>query len=290
MAQESAGARTRAKRSTSTSAKKPAAAGQAGSGVGAIVRNDGALVYTNPDFDSEVLATLQEGQAVRVSKATTGNFAKFHKVRAGPVLGYIAEIDIQIEGATKKRTHKRGDKKADTRKKKKKDDGPELPMMFSRFVGLLVGQNSFKESIQGSDEDESLFVYGLKITGPDVVFEGPIMDLTIALHYGAPNYYGKLSSTKPSGFAIWVDPLLLLPFVNAQDHMFYIGAGPTFVLTSFKVTNTDRMMDLTSINIGAAFSAGAGFRIEKVAVRFEGRYYLERQSYKGLQLSVQSQF
>src|SRR3712207_8806515 len=38
----------------------------------------------------------------------------------------------------------------------------DLPIAFSRFVGILVGQASYKESIEGRTEDESLLVYGLK--------------------------------------------------------------------------------------------------------------------------------
>lgn len=286
VAQESVPSSSRQRTSrSSTNSKRP---NQAGGGVAAVVRTDGALVYAQPDFDAEVLSTLNEGQSIRVSRGTTGQFAKFHKVRVGPILGYIAEIDVQVEGATKKRTHKRADKKQE--KKKKKDDGPQLPMMFSRFVGVLVGQTSYKEGIQGADEDANLLTYGLKVTGPDVVLDGPIMDLNVQLHYGAPSYYDRLSETKPTGFILWVDPLLLLPFVNGQNSMVYLGAGPVLVLSNFKVYNTNRMMDLTALNVGASFSVGAGFRIEKVAVRAEAKYYLEKTSYKGILLSVQSQF
>ncbi len=258
------------------------------SGVAAKVRTDGAIVYSKPDFDSEVLATLSEGQPVRVSKTTTGDFAKFHKVRAGPVLGYIAEIDIQIEGATKKRTHKRGEKKSAEKKKKREE--PDSPMMFSRFVGLLVGQVSFRESVEGADGEESLTVYGLKISGPDVVLDGPIMDLNILLHYGAPAYYGQYSTAPPTGFLLLIDPVVLLPFMNRQNGMVYLGAGPVLSISSFKTVDVNGPVDRSAMHIGASFSLGAGFRIEKVAVRFEGKYYLERQSYKGMQLSIQSQF
>lgn len=292
IAAESSGATSR-KRTAPSSASSTASSNKktpttAGSGVAATIRTDGALIYSKPDFDADILATLSEGQTVRVSKATTGEVAKFHKVRAGPVLGYIAEIDVQIEGATKKRTHKRGEKK---QAKKKKDDGPQDPMMFSRFVGILIGQTSFLESVQGRDSDESLLVYGMKVTGPDVVLDGPIMDLNIALHYGAPTYYDRYSVTKPTGFVLWVDPLVLLPFINAQNHMVYLGAGPLLVLSSFKYTEAaGGLVDATSLKLGLSFELGFGFRIEKVAARIEGVYYLEHQSYKGVRLSVQSQF
>jgi hypothetical protein len=116
------------------------------------------------------------------------------------------------------------------------------------------------------------------------------MDLNFALHYGAPSYYQALSSTSPSGFLLITDGLFLVPFLQNQDSMAYLGFGPMVLLSDFKVTNDHRQMDLSTLNIGAAFSLGAGVRIEHAALRIEGKYYIEKQSYYALQLALQTDY
>ncbi|RYZ68870.1 MAG: SH3 domain-containing protein, partial [Proteobacteria bacterium] len=214
----------------------PAAAANTSSGVSAVIRTDGAMVYAKPDFDAEVLTTLNQGQKVRVSQGTTGAVVKFHKVRVGPVLGYVAEIDVQVEGGIKKRDHKRGAGKGN--KKSAKSDSKtnpkskgnardraraemaeankkreKLPFAFTRYVGLFVGVAGYEEEVGGSKEKDSLLIYGLKLTGPGILFEGPILDLNLMLHYGAPKAYTDISSVKPSGYLIMADSLLLLPML-----------------------------------------------------------------------------
>ena len=279
------------------------------SGVAAVVKSDSALIYSKPDFDADVLGTLNAGQHVRVSKGTTGSVVKFHKVRAGSIVGYVAESDVAVEGETKRREAKSdngpsktkassasknktktNNKKKSKESKKRNEDKEKFPMLFSRFVGVMVGQVGFKEGISGVDATDNFLVYGLKVTGPDVLLDGPIMDLNVALHFGAPSYYNSLSTTKPTGFVLLTDGLFLLPFIQAQDQMVYFGAGPLLVLSNFKVTNGGAPQDLTALNLGVSFSVGAGLRFDKVALRLEGKYYIEKQSYRGLQLSLQSQF
>lgn len=274
-----------------------------GSGVAASVRTDGAMIYSKPDFDSELLTTLKQGDKVRVSSGATGDFAKFHKVRVGSILGYIADIDVQIEGAPKKRDHVRKfgedgkdgkkhklkkDAKADDKKKKFKDQS--LPILFTKYVGVLIGFSEFNEAITGVSSKENLLVYGLKITGPDVLLNGPIMDLNLAFHYGAPSYYTALSSTKPSGFVLMADALLLLPFFQRDLTMISIGLGPALRFSNFTVTSGGEPKSLTQLDLALSAALGGGFKLGKVAVRLEGKYLFGKQTDRLIQASVQQAF
>lgn len=292
--------------------RKPAqtAPAKRSSGVGAVVKTDGALVYAQPDFDAEVLTNLKRGQRVLVSRGVTGEYAKFHRVRVGKTLGYIADIDVTVDGgsggaasptgsSTSKNAKNKKSKDAakvarekEKEREKNKDKKPKdrMPIYFTRYVGLLIGQTAFKEGIHGVDANENLLTYGVKVTGPDVLISGPVLDFNVALHYGAPDYYTKLSAIKPSGFVLWTDLLLLMPIVNNDNWMITFGLGPLFVLSNFKVFNQDRPMDLTALNVGASFSLGAAVRFEKMAVRLEGKYHVEKQSYRGLLAAVQTEF
>jgi hypothetical protein len=274
-------------------------------GIAAKIKNEGALVYDKPDFDGEVLATLPLGTKVRVSKGVTGNFAKFHRVRAGKILGYISTMDVDVEGGTTiseisdgtrkpkpnvKATKKKPKAQASQKPTKKKKRRESRPIYFSRFVGALIGRTEFKEGIIGADASTNLTIYGLKITGPDTIIEGPITDFNVALHYGAPDYYDRLSKTKPSGFVVFADLDLLIPFTQKQNQMAYFGLGPLLVLSSFKVTSGGAAMDLTTLNLGLSLVLGGAVRFDQVAFRLEGKYFIEKQSYRALQASVQTEF
>gem|GEM_PF-1302864 len=293
---------------TTASSKANGANGETGAksrdnGVIAIVRTDGAMVYSKPDFDADVLTTLKLGARVRVSSGTRGDYAKFHKVAAGHVVGWIAEIDVKVDGATSKADAKRerkrraGKKTAEKvpekkpRDKKKKPFVDEsLPIFFTKYVGVVVGSSEFVESISGVDSHESLLVYGLKITGPDILLTGPVMDFNLLLHYGAPSYYGALSTTKPTGFVLMSDALLLYPFLNRDKAMVTFGLGPLLQYSSFSVTNGGGLRSLSELDAGLSLAIAGAAKFGKTAIRLEGKYMISKHQEKLFQLAVQQQF
>ena len=297
-------------------------------GVAAVVRTDGAMMYAKPDFDADLLGTLKKGDKIRVSSGTTGDFAKFHKARAGSLLGYIAEIDVQVEGAAKKRDHVRGagtggaagvgaedeagaaksGKKSGRRKKSSKSvDGKSTdgknsdaraadkkkyttePIFFTRYVGVTVGMWQFNEAIAGVDSHESLLSYGLKVTGPDVLLTGPIMELNLGFHYGAPSYYESLSKTKPSGFLAVADILLLYPLIQRDSAVVTFGLGPAFKLSNFSV-NPGEPKSLTQFDLALAGALSGGLRFGRYALRLDGKLVLAKYADKLFQLSLQQEF
>jgi hypothetical protein len=266
-------------------------------GVAATIRTDGAMVYSKPDFDADVLTQMKQGDHVRVSSGTIGDFAKFHKVRVGSVLGWVAEIDVQVDGAPKKRDHKRGagkngkkPTKAGGKKEKKPFTDTSQPLFFTKYVGAIVGLSDFVESISGVDSQESLLVYGIKITGPDILINGPIMDFNVLLHYGAPAYYNALSSTKPSGFVIMSDALFLYPLLNKDKAIVTFGLGPLAKYSSFNVTSGGDIRILAEFDVGVSLALAGAIKFDKIAVRLEAKYMIEKHTEKLFQLAVQQQF
>lgn len=277
-------------------------------GVEATVTTDGALVLERADADANPISQLAENAKIRVSKRTVEgpDGGKFRRVRAGKRIGYIAEIDIRIgsgpsgdeaagesSGQNKKSKAKKKDaeRKADPKKTAKKHPPkPREEMLFTHFVGLLLGSSEYKESISGVNSSTNLMFYGLKITGPDLILGGPIVDFNFALHYGAPSYYAPLSSTNPTGFILLTDLLFMLPFSHSQNSMIYFATGPLLAFSKFAVVNAGRSMDLTQLDLGVSLELGAGYRIGDVGLRLEGKYYIETQSYKAIQVSIQSGF
>jgi hypothetical protein len=270
------------------SAKKPGAT----AGQPAIIITDGAQVYDKPDFDANILGRLAAGKTARVSKKKSGGMAKFYRIKVGKVTGYIADIDVKTaESSSEKPSRatkaKRSPKQASEKKRPEKD-APKEPLYFSRFIGLTLGTIMFKEGVSGVDSKDGLLVYGFRATGPDVLMESAVIDWSVLLHYGAPSYYDRLSSTKPSGFVLWTDALFLLPMFAKNDSMFYLGVGPLLMFSNFKVTNGGSPRDLTELNLGLSTALGWALRIDKLALRVEGKYFIEKRTYPGIELSLQS--
>ena len=276
-----------------TASRKPAST--APSGVEGVVQTENAQVYSLPDFDAPVIATLQAGQKVRVSKGLTGSYVKFHKVRVGPKIGYIVDIDVSVDGQRSvdaKSLNKRKKSRGKNRDNAKKDPPPHeaKPLYFSRYVGLTVGAVQYKEGISGVDANDTLLMYGLKITGPDTLLKGPVLDFNLTLHNGAPSYYNALSKVKPGGFVLFTDVLIEVPFFQRLNSSAVLGFGPLLVYSSFQVLNANRSQSLTSVNLGVSAMVGYAVRFGSVSLRLEGKYLVEKQSYKALQASILSEF
>lgn len=280
-------------------------------GVAAIVVTDGALVLEKPDQDSNPISQLAENTKIRVSSRPVDGVdgSKYRKMIVGKRFGYIAEIDIRTsdiptsgtnstsesteEGVEKARGGKKNRSKKEAARRaaaKKRMSEKRETMFFSRFVGLLIGSGEYKEGIDGVDASTNMLFYGLKITGPDVIISGPVVDFNLALHYGAPTYYEALSQTKPTGFVLLTDLLFLAPFAHGQDSMLYFGAGPMLAFSKYAVVNSGRAMDLTQINLGLSLEIAGAVRLDKVALRLEAKYFIEKQSYKSIQAAIQAGF
>lgn len=279
---------------------------KAADGLAATIVTDGALVFSAPNVDASILAQLPEGRKVRVSKSVVpGGDESFRRIRVGNKIGYITIYDVNIEADEpvqdepnprkqqgRKNPRAAKEKAAKDRKKRLNAMKPRRKelMYLTKFVGLLFGSSEFKEGINGVDSSTTFEIYGMKLTGPGVLIDGPVIDFNLILHYGAPSYYNSLAAAKPTGFVLFTDALAILPFTQKTDSMIYGGIGPLLVYSQFNVLNAGRNQDLSQLNLGASFMLGGGLRFDKVATKLEAKYFIEKQSYKQILGSVQMEF
>lgn len=294
----------------------------------ASVKTDGALVYAKPDFDAEILSSLPFGQKIVISKGKAGTVAKFYRMRAGKVVGFISDIDVTVTagsgdeadsssaGRSRKRAKNKTKKSKSLSSKSRSDSSSAkanqasqkseakqkqieeqqrqaraaLPFVFNRYVGLVVGLAGYEESIAGAKKKESLLVYGLKATGPDLFFQGPILDLNLLLHYGAPKGYTEISSVKPTGFFVLADTLLLLPMLQREKFLGTLGFGPNVSYRSYKTVSTTGFVNHGGFGVGLSLQASAGLRLGDYALRLEGKYLVDKRIDTIFQLSLQNAF
>ncbi len=255
------------------------------------------LVYENPDLDSKPFAILPQGTRIPVSKGTRGEYQKFYRTKFQNKLGWVLTIDVRPETEVRKAIAKFKGKKPqkgpfaaqNEAEENAEDDGQGTrgnPYVFSQSASFVFGFVDFQEDVGGRNRKENLTVYGFKITGPDVFIQGPVVDLNFLLHYGAPTYYDGLSVTKPSGFVVWLDALLVMPLRMGEDSLIAAAAGPVLSLSNIQTSE-----GLTSVNsfdarIGAALSLSAGMRFDDFAARVDARYVIEGTSYPQILFSL----
>ncbi len=276
-------------RSVCATSKKPPRLG--------VVVTDASQIYEKPDLDAKVVTVAKRGLVLPISKGTRGEFAKFYRTRVGGKFGWILTSDVRGQKEAKKlftqakaAQYKRGPFAPE------KEDGPnrgkrEKEMfMFTKSVSFSIGMTAYKQSINGVDYGANLLTYGFKLTGPDIFLTGPLMDVNVLLHYGAPDYYSALSTTKPSGFIMWADANLLLPLMLRQDTLIGIGAGPVFVISNIQASQGTQDYSMWQFNVGADAELTAGIRFDEFCVRIDGKYIFEKKSYSQVQLSIGTVF
>ena len=276
--------------------KKPIAgkAAKTSAGGGGVVVTETTQIYQKPDLDAAVIAVVKRGVHLPISKGTRGDYAKFFRTRVSGKLGWILTTDIKSEAVAKKiltqakaAEYKRGPFAPEPDEAAPKGKNREKEMfMFTKSVSFAIGMNDYKESINGSDYTANLLTYGMKLTGPDIFLTGPLMDVNLLLHYGAPDYYNQLSKTKPSGFILWTDANLLLPLMLKQDTLIGIGAGPILVISNIQASQGTQDYGMWSFNVGADIELTAGIRFDEFCIRIDGKYIFENKTYKQIQLSL----
>jgi hypothetical protein len=263
----------------------------------ATVKTDSAIVYANANFESQALTYLSAGKKVRISRKIYGDYFKFYKIKvSAKQIGYIATIDVTTEAQSKKDRSQEAAADRERRKQDRDDEEHERrskreSVWETRYAGILIGRTNFKESIAGVAAAANVTTYGVKITGPDLLIEGPVMDLNFAFHYGAPDYYNGISTTSSTGYLFLIDTSLMVPLAQGFDWAGYFSVGPFLKYSDFKMTSAVAGgIDAAELSLGAAFGVGGVYRYKKLAARVEYKYYLERSSYSTVQLAFQTQF
>lgn len=261
----------------------------------AVVSIDGAMVYKGASFDAPVIAYLKKGKKIRISSRTYGPFYKV-KVRSG-LVGYISDIDVKVMGKAAKKSRSRGNEKERDR------DVPDFekrrkPIFATTYLGVHGGIANYKEeftlNVNGNDSNQvvsaNVPVYGVKLTGPNILIQGPfVFDINAYFSFGAPSYYDQISQTAPTGLLAFIDFKLVFPMLNetGDDWMVYLGAGPSIVYSKFEFTANDLPIENSEISLGGSFMLGFAYRIGKFIIKLEPHYYVEKKSYAGGIAAVQ---
>jgi hypothetical protein len=285
----------------------PAAAQKKSPGLQAVVVSDGAAVYEKPDFDSKVIDFVPFQTPVVISRksyAGTEGLGLFHKVRVRGKIGYIPDTDIRVGEKEREREKVKEKEKPEPAKvkaaepkpksmafDKDEDDAPgRAPIYLSRYLGAAVSRVKFTEKFSGHKLSDQIVMYGLRMTGPGTLFDGPPLDVNILFSLDEPSYYDIFSSGA-HGFMLFGDIMALFPLVNLDNWVVSYGFGLMWNYTRYRVQIQGENTDSLDFRIGLDAGIGLGFRIGKsFVVRADAKYYYEKSQYAGYTLSLQREY
>lgn len=249
----------------------------------ATVINDGALVYQNDDFDAPVISTLKKGAVYFIS---TGKKGPFHKIRLKPgSIGWVADTDVKAG------VHKIAAPTKDKTKPKplfevENPDSKVKPFYATRYRGLSYDSIYFTEETVGGSQAEYVPFVGVKFYGFDTLFDGEIYtEANILFAPAAPKYYEEITRRSAGGFIFLTNFLFQTPTPRGKNAMTFYGFGPMLKYSQFNLEVPDgaRTLNYSAVDmtVGAVFNFGLGFRISRVAMRIDAKYYWEKTQYYG---------
>lgn len=265
----------------------------------AIVSIDGAALYAKPDFDSEVLTYLKLGDPVIASIKTfpgRGGIGLFFALKTAKGLkGFIADTDLVAAG-TKRPLSPLMKDSAPVDMSGKSDQGPdalapEEPLYFTRFLGAAIGKKGYSVKYNGRTYSSDMLFFGVRGTGPGTLFDGPPLDFNLAVSLDSPKFYEEFAQNKPTGFLLYSDLLLQLPFWENKNNLVYYGLGFMATYSSYKVQLNNRFQDTKEFRLGGELGLGYARRIfNKYLVRMDYKYHFERFQNTSYWLSVMTEY
>ncbi len=263
----------------------------------ALIATDGAAMYKRPNFDSPVIGYLNARKKVLATRKMyhgEGGFGAFYKISVNKKIGYVADTDLIVnipQSKTARAAKKQDESAMAAEREEQQSDKEREPIYFTRYLGLTFGRLSFTERVAGSVYTSNEYMYGLKFTGPDILFDSaPPLDINLAVHSGAPSLYEKIGAKGASGYFLMSDAVLLLPFNEGTHYLINYGIGVMFAYTSFKVPINGQTVDSSDQRFGLVFDLGGAYRFSRYAARFDMKYYYEKTSYLGYWAGIQMEY
>lgn len=268
---------------------------------------DGAALYEKPNFDAPVIDYLGDGKKIVVSKKAvrgSGGLGIFYRVKAGGRTIFITDTDIKMsksagsepEGevaadvSREKVTQKKGTKKKKKRRRKADEENGES-LYFTTYIGGAVGTVQYSEIFQDRTLSSQMPVYGFRMTGPGTLFDGPPLDFNFLLSLSTPSYYSKFTSSRPTGYLLLSDVMMMLPLWEGRQAYVYYGLGVMGAFAAYKVQIKNSLYDSKEFRMGADFGLGGGVRVGDTALlRADLKYYYERTHYMGALISFQTEY
>ena len=234
-----------------------------------------------PHPKSKILSQLTFGEIYFISKKSKN---KFYKIQFHPkTFGYVSTENIQALGFKIPYP--------------KKEDGifkEKEFLFFESFAGLQWVQMNLSEKKEWGRSSASISFLGLKITAPDLFFEGPIFDMNLLVNLSTPPFYKQRTEEDARAtFVLW-DGLILVPLTASLDSTFFLGLGPAIKYSHVTWSKNQNYLQENDLQWGFTLNMGYSLRLwRNHCLKLEAKhisYWGPSLTYNGLGLGWQSLF
>lgn len=238
-------------------------------------------VYSDADFDSEVIDEVYKNESYLISNKVYGPFYRI-KLKNGKI-GYIVdyELDIEGKGRIKETDFDELELKGFPEMPNTNPDevDPEEQDVFGYvYNGPLVSMINFHEDTMGSGQIDNLTAFGYKSIS---TFAWSAM-----ASFNAPRYYSEPMGYSAKGFKLWAD----YGFSNevAQFPTASIRFSGNFFshISALQVSTPARTYDLQDITMGINIEMGLLKKFKKFAVDTSIKYYFDKSNYAAVGISL----
>lgn len=262
------------------------------------IKDEGAQIYKEANFDSEVIAEVPPGRIFDISSKVVNG--AFYRIRIKPgVIGYVSDAEITplFKTATSKPSQekKKPTNQPTNQRQARKEKDRKRPFHMTQFAGVQTTLMQYREDTMGAKRTANLSFIGAKVSGPDILIEGAFpTEMNFQFYFGAPGYYEELTKKAADGWIFLTDFLFQTYYPHGQSAFTFIGFGPMMKYSKYRVALTEggqtKYYSLDDMAVGAAFQGGVALRVGTLALRGDFTYYWEKQQYWGTALSLQFPF
>lgn len=225
----------------------------------------------------------------------------FHKIHYQKKVGFIPDTDIRVTKKGGEATRNAQEARKKSASKAFEDDEPKKgpgkdPIYFTRYLGAAVSRVHFTEKYSGHKLSDQMVMYGLRMTGPGTLFDGPPLDFNFWFSLQKPKYFQNFADAAPRGFLVFGDVQAMFPMIDVDNTIINFGMGVMWVYTNYKIPVKNKSsgkvasFDSQELRMGFDVSAGFGHRFGRYLARGDVKYYIEKTSYAGYLLSFQMEY
>lgn len=239
-------------------------------------------IYSESDFDSEIISTVHEGETYFISDKTYGPFYRI-KLKNGKV-GYIVDYELDIEGKGRIKEQDLDDIMFDQISQLTKEnqttaeENSEVAEIFGRaYSGPTLQLINYHENTMGADQVDDLLAVGYKKIS-DVAW-------SVLGSFRVPKYYTDDAGESARGLKLWGDFGFSSSVANFGSSEVRF-AGSFFSHVSLIQLETPlRKYDLYDVTLGVAIELGWLLKFRSSVFDVSAKYYFDKTNYAGFALS-----
>ena len=150
--------------------------------------------------------------------------------------------------------------------------------------------DQYSEYFGPGQQSAGLFSFGLKVSTPELFSFAPFLaDFNFGIAPTVPNYVASGADTA-TGYVFTTDAAILFPLTESKEFIVYAGGGPFLAYEYYRVLRSKSIKEYNDFVFGLSALIGVGYRVERILIRLDGKFYAQRTYYPGVTLSIQHEF